>query len=350
MSKGAGAKGAPEYGEAGDRVNPQPLDTRVKTLQVFAGIEAELREVEVAVEAALDTRDRLVGEVSTHLLRAGGKRIRPALVLLAAKFPRYNLQRVIPVAVAAELIHMATLVHDDVVDKAMVRRGMPTVNALWNNQVSVLTGDYLFAKAFSVLAQTGDNRVVQLMANVVFEMSRGELVQMASCFDVNQTEDDYIRRIGQKTGYLIAECCRVGAIMGGADEAAVEALYHYGLGIGLSFQIADDMLDYMGSARTVGKPVCGDLKTGILTLPVLHGLAHSPRAAQLREMINSRNIGDAEVARVKEILEAAGSFTYAREQADQYIHQANGELAKVQDLTGSQTLQVLADFIINRQF
>lgn len=306
--------------------------------------------MEAAIEAALVTRDRLVGEVSTHLLRAGGKRIRPALVLLAAKFPGYQLERVMPVAVAAELIHMATLVHDDVVDKAAVRRGMPTVNAQWNNQVSVLTGDYLFARAFSILAQTGNPRVVQRMAEVVFEMSRGELVQMASYFDLHQSEADYMERIGQKTAYLLAECCRVGAIMGGGDEAAAEALYQYGLGVGLSFQIVDDLLDYTGSARTVGKPVCGDLKMGILTLPVLHALSQSPRAGQLRDLIASRNIGDAEIARVKEILEAAGSFEYARQKADHYLQRALGELARVPDLASRQTLQVLADFVINRQF
>lgn len=331
-------------------MNPQPLGAKAKTLEVFLDIEAELRQVEGAIEAALASHDRLVGEVSTHLLRAGGKRIRPALVLLAAKFPGFRLERVMPVAVAAELIHMATLVHDDVVDKATVRRGMPTVNAQWNNQVSVLTGDYLFARAFSILAQTGDNRVVQLMADVVFEMSRGELVQMASYFDLHQTEADYIKRIGQKTGYLIAECCRMGAMMGGADPDAATALYNYGLGVGLSFQIADDLLDYMGSARTVGKPVCGDLKAGILTLPVIHALAHSPRAPQLREIIASRTIGEAEIARVKEILEAAGSFEYARRQADQHLRQALAELGKVPDLTSRQTLRVLADFVINRQF
>lgn len=332
-------------------MNPQPLGgSKAKTLEVFVEIEAELRQVEGAIETALVTHDRLVGEVSTHLLRAGGKRFRPALVLLAAKFPGFALENVLPVAVATELIHMATLVHDDVVDKATVRRGMPTVNAQWNNQVSVLTGDYLFAKAFSVLAQSGDNRVVQLMADVVFEMSRGELVQMASYFDMHQTEADYMKRIGQKTGYLIAECCRVGAIMAGADAAGIEALYNYGLGVGLSFQIADDLLDYTGSARTVGKPVCGDLKTGILTLPVIHALQHSPRAPQLREIIAGRNIGDSEIARVKEILEAAGSFEYARRQADQHLHHAVSELNKAPGLATRQTLHVLADFVINRQF
>ncbi|MCG0239980.1 MAG: polyprenyl synthetase family protein [Firmicutes bacterium] len=331
-------------------MNPQAIRAQARPLELFAAIEPELRQVEAALEEALATRDRLVGEVSTHLLRAGGKRIRPALVLLSAKFPGSNPEKVIPVAVAVELIHMATLVHDDVVDNAHLRRGQPTVNAVWNNQVSVLTGDYLFAKSFALLAETGDPRVVRLMANVVYEMSKGELVQMASYFDVDQTEEDYLRRIAQKTGYLIAESCRLGALVAGAKPDQVEALYQYGLGIGLSFQIADDLLDFMGQAETMGKPVCGDLKEGILTLPVLHALRHPRYGEELRRLIQSRSIGDPEVQRVREILEAAGSFAYARRLARQYLDAALAHLDRVPELASREVLRTLADFVINRQF
>lgn len=323
---------------------------RVKTLDIFSAIADDLLHVEGAIEQALASRDAMLNEVSTHLLRAGGKRIRPALVLLTSKFPGARLEQVTPVAAAVELIHMATLVHDDVVDKATVRRGLPTVNAKWSNQVSVLTGDYLFAKSFSMLAQTGDPRVVQIMADVVFEMSRGELAQIASYFDTEQTEEDYYERIAQKTGYLIAECCRLGGVVAGAEEPQIQALYNYGMGVGLSFQIADDLLDYHGSATKVGKPVCGDLKTGILTLPVIHALRHSPHAAELRFVIASRNISDSDIHRVKEILEAAGSFEHARQKADLHLAEAVAALDHVPELATRSALQVLADFVINRQF
>lgn len=328
----------------------QPLAARVKTLDIFSAIAEDLRQVESAIEEALATEDAMLGEVSTHLLHAGGKRIRPALVMMTSKFPGALLERAIPVAVAVELIHMATLVHDDVVDKAEVRRGRPTVNAKWSNQVSVLTGDYLFAKAFSMLAQTGDTRVVKIMADVVYELSRGELAQLASYFHVDQTEAEYFERIAQKTGYLIAECCRLGGVVAGAEERQVQALYNYGMGVGLSFQIADDLLDFHGSAAKVGKPVAGDLKTGILTLPVIHALKHSPHAAELRSMIETRQIGDAEIDRVKVILEEAGSFRYAREQADIHLNRALAELEHLPELSTRADLQVLADFVINRQF
>lgn len=331
-------------------MSSQPLAGSLKTLDVFSSIAQDLRQVEAAIEEALATRDTMLGEVSTHLLRAGGKRIRPALVLLASKFPGVQLARVVPVAVAVELIHNATLVHDDVVDNATLRRGRPTVNAKWSNQVSVLTGDYLFAKAFSILAQTGNSRVVQIMADTVYEMSRGELAQIASYFQLDQSEAEYYERIAQKTGYLIAESCRMGGIVAGVSEDEIQALYDYGMGVGLSFQIADDLLDFFGSAAQVGKPVCGDLKIGILTLPVIHALQHSKQSDELRAIIATGNITDNDVQRVKEILEAAGSFAYARQKADEHLALAVQALDRVPTLATRSALQTLADFVINRQF
>lgn len=340
----------PYPNKAGDLVSSQPLAARAQPLDIFATIADDLRHVEGAIEDALSTRQDMLEEVSTYLLRAGGKRIRPALILLTSKFPGAQLARITPVAVAVELIHMATLVHDDVVDKATVRRGMPTVNAKWSNQVSVLTGDYLFARAFSILAQTGDTRVVGILANVVFEMSRGELAQINSYFQADQTEAQYYERISQKTGYLLAECCRLGGIVGGADEEQIQALYNYGMGFGLSFQIADDLLDFHGNAAKVGKPVCGDLKTGILTLPVIHGLNHSPYGQELQTIIASRNISDSDITRIKSILEEAGSFAYARQMALAHLAAAKTELDRVPELETGPGLKVLADFVINRQF
>ncbi len=331
-------------------MSSQPLAGNVRPLDVFSSIADDLRQVEAAIEAALSTRETMLEEVSTHLLRSGGKRIRPALVILASRFPGARLEQVIDVAVAVELIHMATLVHDDVVDNADLRRGRPTVNALWNNQVSVLMGDYLFAKAFTLLADTGNNRVVRLMSEVVREMSQGELAQMASYFDVEQTEEDYYLRIARKTGYLIAEACRLGALMAGATEEQVQAVYDYGMGVGLSFQIADDLLDFFGDEETLGKPVCGDLKIGILTLPVIHALKHAPRRAELRDLILSRSIDDGAVARVKEILREAGSFDYARQKAREHIDRAVRALDQVPTLASRPALKTLAEFVINRNF
>jgi heptaprenyl diphosphate synthase len=319
-------------------------------LDIFATIAGDLQRVEATIEEALVTDVRLLQQVSTHLLHAGGKRIRPALLLLTAKFPGVPLERVLPVAAAVELIHMATLVHDDVVDEASIRRGRPTVNAQWSNQISVLTGDYLFAKSFAMLARTGNTRVVEIMANTVYEMSKGEIAQIASYFDLEQTEADYYERIAQKTGYLLAECCRLGGVIAGAREEQIQALFDYGMGVGLSFQIADDLLDFHGSAKTVGKPVCGDLKLGILTLPVIYALANSPDADELRAIVQTRAITDEHVTHVKEILAACGAFDYAREQADAHLAGAQAALDGVPDLLSREALKDLAHFVINRSF
>lgn len=331
-------------------MNSQALPARAKTLDLFTGIAPHLQLVEAAIEQALETDEPLLAEVSTHLLRAGGKRIRPAMVLLSAQFPGADFERVLPVAAAAEMIHMATLVHDDVVDKADTRRGRPTVNALWSNQVSVLTGDYLFAKAFSMFAQTGNNRVVKIMADVVFEMSKGELAQIESYFQSAQTEAQYYKRIAQKTGYLLAECCRLGAIMSGADDGAVQALYTYGYELGLSFQIIDDILDWEGSSSKVGKPVGSDLKVGILTLPVLHALENAGARAELKRRIDTREVSDSDVAWAKEQLVAAGSLKFAHARAQEHYRNACAQLDRVPTLASRETMQVLADFVVNREF
>lgn len=319
-------------------------------LNIFTTIAGDLQRVESAIEEYLASDLPLLHEVSTHLLHAGGKRIRPALLLLTAKFPGVPLERVLPVAAAVELIHMASLVHDDVVDDSRIRRGRPTVNAQWSNQISVLTGDNLFAKAFSLLAQTGNTRVVEIMANTVYEISKGELAQIASYFDVSQTEADYYERIAQKTGYLLAECCRLGGVIAGVDEAQIQALYDYGMGVGLSFQIADDLLDFHGSAKTVGKPVAGDLKLGILTLPVIYALANSADAEELRAIIETRTVTDEQIDRVKEILTNCGAFDYARQQADLHLAKAQSALDRVPALETREALKDLAHFVINRSF
>ena len=331
-------------------MNSQALKKRVKTVELFAEIEDDLLRVETAIEEALVAKDPLLVEVSTHLLRAGGKRIRPAMVLLAGRFNHYDLVLLLPVAAAVELIHMATLVHDDVVDRSRVRRGLPTVNAKWGSPVSVLIGDYLFAKAFSILAQTGDNRLVRLMADVVYQMSTGEIQQINSCFKVDQTEEDYFDRIAKKTAIFIAESCRLGAIVSGASPEQEQALYDYGFGLGMGFQIIDDILDFTANVRQLGKPIGSDVRSGVLTLPVLHALAKSPRRDRLREILGKRPVGEAEVRAVGEILSETESLQYAYRAAVRYVEGAKGRLTCFPAGAAQENLLSVADFVVNREF
>ncbi len=328
----------------------QALTARVPTVSLFSEIERDLPRAEQYIEEALASQDPLLVEISTHLLKAGGKRLRPALVMLAAKVHRYDLDKILPAATAVELIHMATLVHDDVVDHSRLRRGRPTVNAKWSDGYSVLVGDYLFARAFQLLADTGDNRLVRVMADVVYQMSTGEIQQAATAFQVDQTVDDYYDRIAKKTALFLSESCRLGGLVSGAPEPRLEALTQYGYGLGMGFQIVDDILDFTATAPTLGKPIGSDLRAGILTLPVLHALTTSPRAATLREIVESRAVGDAEAQEASAIVRENGSLQYAYQTAHNFIQKAKDHLAQLPPGPAVTNLAVVADFVVDRAF
>lgn len=328
----------------------QALKARVPTVSLFSEIEKDLPRAEQYIEESLSSQDPLLVEISTHLLKAGGKRLRPALVMLAAKAHHYDLDKVLPAATAVEIIHMATLVHDDVVDHSSLRRGRPTVNARWSDGYSVLVGDYLFARAFQMLADTGDNRLVRVMADVVFQMSTGEIQQAATAFKADQTVDDYYDRIAKKTAIFIAQSCRMGGLVSGAPEAQVEALTQYGYGLGMGFQIIDDILDFTASSSALGKPIGSDLRAGILTLPVLHALSTSPRAASLRKMIADRAVGDAEAQEASDIVRENGSLEYAYQTARSFIDKAKDRLSELPPGPALTNLAVVADFVVDRSF
>lgn len=315
---------------------------------LWAELQEDLAAVEQHLERVLSQGAPSVREVATHLLRAGGKRLRPALVLLCARLGRFELDRLVPVAAATELIHMATLIHDDILDGAELRRGRPTVHTRWNVPVAVLAGDLLFAEAFSELARTGDTRVVQRMADVVHAMCGGEIEEQESVRrPTEQSEDAYLHRIGQKTALFIAESCRLGALVAGVDEAVQEELFAYGYKVGVGFQIVDDVLDLTASP-VFGKAVGSDLRSGVLTLPVLHALSRSPERGRLLEIATAREVRREDVEEVRQILGGAGSFGYALEVARRYVTEAQGHLRALPRGVVRDTLWEMADFVLKR--
>lgn len=323
---------------------------REQVTDLFAPVAADLLQVESAIEAAIQTEDQLVAEVCMHLLRAGGKRIRPALALLSARVFIDDLAPVVPLAAAIEMIHMATLVHDDVVDNSSTRRGLPTVNARWNNGVSVLAGDYLFAKAFSMLAESGHPRIVQVMADVVFAMSNGELQQLVGAGDPDQTVEAYLDRISKKTAVFIAESCRVGALAVGASPDATEALYQFGLALGMGFQVIDDRLDYTATAWELGKPVAADVRSGILTYPVLYALRHAPGRDELLTLLRRGPVGEADLPIVIREVEACGALDAAAALAGNYIAEARQQLLGLPAGPAAEALETVTGFVVERQF
>ena len=317
---------------------------------VFADIAADLSDVEAYLARLLDEGPLVVRAVASHLLQAGGKRLRPALVLFGAKFGTYVYEDVRKLAAAAELIHMATLAHDDVIDRAELRRGQPTVHALWGEQTAVLAGDYLFAKAFSLLSEVPVGKVVGIMADVVYRMCSGEIAQnVQSRENALPDEDQYLDRIAQKTAVFIAECCRAGAAATGAAPDVEQALYDYGYAMGMGYQIIDDLLDLTAEPKALGKAIGADLRAHVITLPVIHGLRQSQRRAELQQIAESHDVTGESVMTAREILGQSGSFSYAEELAHRFIETAKRSIQPLMDLPAKASLLAMADFVLERQ-
>jgi heptaprenyl diphosphate synthase len=328
---------------------PRAVRARRPELDPFRPVRAALERVEAAIRGHLSTDDRMLQDVSTHLRDGGGKRLRPALVLLSGRAAGAPAEALCEVASAVEIIHMATLVHDDMVDGAAVRRGVPTVHAKWGQDVSVLLGDYLFAKGFGILSSQGNNRVVRIMSDVVFRMCAGEIRELVEQWDAGLGEAAYFSRVEAKTAYFIAECCRLGAVVAGAPQPVEESLALYGAAVGLSFQIIDDVLDLVASPETLGKPAGADLRAGVVTLPVLYALDHSPDAASLRSVLESRRVGDAEVALARNLIQRCGAVEYAYRRAAELAREAQVALeAAVDPSPARAALAGLAQHLIGR--
>jgi len=339
-----GARDEQEARRVGSNGSVQPAE------DYFAPVRAGLLQVDEEIRRHLATDDPLLHDVSTHLLDGGGKRLRPALVLLAGQACGAPAESLAPEGAAVEIIHMATLVHDDMVDEATVRRGVPTIHAKWGSAVSVLMGDYLFAKGFSILASRGDNRVVRIMSDVVFRMCAGEIRELVEQWDTSLDEAAYLSRVDAKTAYFIAESCRLGAVVGGAPEQVEEALGAYGGAVGLCYQIVDDVLDLVSSPEVLGKPSGSDLRAGVLTLPVLYALEQSPEREILRRTIASRHIGDEDVALCRGILERCGAIEYAQERASALAREAQEALEVLPPSPARTALFGLAEYLIGRSY
>ena len=239
----------------------------VRTLA--AGVEAELAEVESRLAEVGEPDFPWLSELLAHVLGPAGKRARPVITLLAGKMFRYEPVLHVPMAVAVELLHTASLIHDDTVDESAVRRGRGTVNNLWGADVAVLLGDYLFSSSAEMVCSTENVRVIQLFSHTLRDLAEGELREINRQFDWTQGEAPYWLRVEKKTSSLFATAAQSGAILGGADERDVQALREYGLALGTAFQVIDDILDLDGDAVEVGKPLGSDLLQGVLTLPTL---------------------------------------------------------------------------------
>ncbi|MBQ4404613.1 MAG: polyprenyl synthetase family protein [Selenomonadaceae bacterium] len=304
---------------------------------------SSLRILEEQIRQSI-AEDPFIFEACEPLFK-GGKRLRPMLFLLCANSKTdCPPEKTMPLAVALELIHTATLVHDDIIDTAKKRRGVETANSKYGAQIAVLVGDYLFAKAFQLVAENNySHEVTTVLSKLVKNLCVGEITQDRSLFEV-PTLTEYYTRINLKTAIFLSSCCRLGGIVSEMDSHEVENLTAYGSGLGLAFQIIDDLLDFFGDEKVTGKPHGGDLKSGVITLPVIRALEVSQEAQTLKEIVT--NGGDVDAA-IK-IIQATDAVDYCRTRAEAHIDSARVNLPMTLKTSVALALEQVADFIVDR--
>jgi geranylgeranyl pyrophosphate synthase len=307
-------------------------------------IAAGLKKTEEVLRGVVATYPGDLGAAAASTLNAGGKRLRPLLVLLAARNTA-DLGSVVDAAAAVELLHMATLVHDDVLDAAELRRGRPTVVAGYGASTAVATGDFLLAASFAQLARTGDSRAVDLLAKAAVGLSEGERLQADDAFRVTLTVDEYLRRCRLKTADLFAACGRLGALLTGLDETTVEALGAFGVALGLAFQIFDDVLDLTGDEQAMGKRRGTDLRDGTITLPIVMALEAGP---DIGPRLEACATDDAVAAALIADVAGCGAIERAREMALAFIDDARARLEESQGGFERELLTELAGSVVDR--
>ncbi len=292
----------------------------------------------------------VVSAPMADLFAAGGKRIRPALVLLTAKVGNYDLAKLTPAAMAVELTHAATLVHDDVIDRATVRRGRPTVAARLGDEPAIVVGDFYFAKAYEQAANTQTPEVVTILADAVMKICAGEVRQQAIRHNYEATLDEYMPRIEAKTATLLAACCEIGALLGGLKPNIRAHLRSYGRLLGLAFQIADDVLDYTGTEDEVGKPIGHDVAEGFATLPLMLAMEEASVAGRLSSVLRTgHELSASEAEQVVTLVRSSRGPERAIENARSLAADARRELEDIDGGEAVQTLSVLTNYVVSRK-
>jgi heptaprenyl diphosphate synthase len=312
-----------------------------------AEIRARLDQVEDALAKAVETDSELLTATSGYLLHAGGKRFRPMLVLLSAYFGEPSDPRLIDGSVAIELSHVATLYHDDVIDEADARHGVPSANQRWDNTVAILTGDYLFARASEISADLGPE-ICRLLAHTIAVLCDGQIREVDATRALERSEADYLEVIRRKTAALIATSCRLGGLLSDAPEPDVETLRAYGESLGLAFQLSDDVMDLTASEAELGKEPGQDLREGVYTLPVLHAVHEGPEREELRRLLAKGAPDGDRLDRALEIVRAGGSIEHARGAVGQEVRRAVGLANQLPDGVARHALIQLARFLATR--
>lgn len=324
--------------------------------KLAAALRTELVTVENLLLDRINSGEKFLADVAVHLVKAGGKRFRPLLTLMAGHLgPRPDADSLVRAGVACEMVHLATLYHDDVMDEADVRRGVPAANAQWDNSTAILAGDFLFAHASMLLAEMGPE-AVGMIADTFAQLVTGQMRETIGRFDaaakpenIAAPVDHYLTVIWEKTGSLISTAARFGGLYSGMSEDDVECLGRLGDAIGIAFQIADDIIDIVSTSASSGKVPGTDLREGVATLPVLYALeGDDPADARLRELVCAPITDDAEVEEALELLRASDAMARARETLHGYVRDAEAELAQLPAGPANDALRALVHFTVSR--
>ena len=319
-------------------------------MQLFEPIRDDLRDVEREFARHVQSQVALIPTIGDYIRNGGGKRIRPAVLLMAARMAGYTGERAVLYASVLEFIHTATLVHDDIIDESQLRRGREAVHTRWGNHVTVLFGDFLYLKSMSLALTQDDLTIIRLLCDVTLRIVEGEIYQLTKNGDAELTESEHFEIVQSKTAYLFAGCARIGGMLGPITRDQQEALWQYGLNIGMAFQIVDDLLDFTGEEVALGKPVGGDLREGKLTLPVIHMRDRGgPRAAALlRQVVDAREVTLEQWQEIRALLAQTRSIEYASRVASDYVERAKKTLYSFPSSDARDALMFLPDYVVSR--
>jgi octaprenyl-diphosphate synthase len=328
---------------------PLPLHQQMQLQDVFDIYEGRMKLVEAKIMELFRNRAPIIPLVSSYIISSGGKRLRPLFHLAAADIAGYRGNAHIEIAGIIESIHTASLLHDDVVDMADVRRGKPSANSVWGNQIVVLVGDFLYSNALRIAVLQRNQRIMEALSEATTRMTEGELLQLNRIADPEITEEEYIEIISAKTGALIAAACRMGAILNGLPGEEEEALASFGMKTGIVFQMADDILDYMAVEGDLGKKICKDLEEGKITLPMLY-LLRSAGGDELSEIkrIIKNDLSDKGLKRIMTLFKKYNAIDASFEKARSLIEEAKAELSLFPDSPARESLLTIADYSLRR--
>ncbi len=324
--------------------------TEISLSHISRPIDENLKRFNEIFKQSLKSKVGIVDLVMRYILKQKGKKIRPLLVLLSSKLAGDVSERSYRGAILVELLHTATLVHDDVVDSAETRRGFPSINAVWKNKIAVLIGDYLLARGLMLAVEGQDFDFLKVITSTVKRMSEGELLQIKKTRKLDNDEETYFKIISDKTASLLSTCCEIGARASTTNEEEIKAMRSFGENLGMAFQIRDDILDYIGKTKIIGKPLGGDIKEKKITLPLIHALKNSSDK-EARDVIKKIKNGksSSDVSNIISFVKNKGGIEYSEEVANQYAANAVSNLASFKESVYKKSLTDLVEFIVKRK-